>query len=157
MVSTYARATSNALILWFIKNSGKKTVKLVGKYVEIIPHPRSLDGPNAPSANELTRLGFSDVNTALASTIETLENIPAKGNIHKDIMKEIVGIREEITTMKEELRSEQVQIAKKIVKKSTSILFIQMTLLKRQLATTMQALEMASTLAIEGNMDTTPN
>ena len=32
---------------------------------------------------------------------------------------------------------------------------MQMTLLKRQLATTMQALEMASSSAIEGNMDTT--
>ena len=132
-------------------------MKLLGKYVEFTPHPRSLDGANAPSDSELTRLGFSDVNTALASTIETLENIPAKGNIHKDIMKEIVGIREEITTMKEELRSKQIQIAEKIVEKSTSTLFTQMTLLKRQLATTMQTLEMASSSAIEGNMDTTIN
>lgn len=139
------------------KKFGKKTVKLLGKYVEFTPHPRSLDGANAPSASELTRLGFSDVNTALASTIETLENIPAKGNLHKDIMKEIVGIREEMTTMKEELRSEQLQIAEKVVEKSTSTLFTQMTLLKRQLATTMQALEMASSSAIEGNMDTTTN
>jgi hypothetical protein len=137
------------------KKFGKKTVKLLGKYVEFTPHPRSLDGANAPSELELTRLGFSDVNNALASTIETLENIPAKGTVHKDIMKEIVGIREEITTMKEELRSEQQLVAEKAVEKSTSTLYTQMTLLKRQLATTMQALEMASSSAIEGNMDTT--
>ena len=140
---------------WCTKSSEKKTVKLLGKYVEFIPHPRSIDRANAPSALELTRLGFCDVNTALASTIETLENIPAKTNPHKEIMKEIVGIREEITNMKEELRSGQQQIAEKVVEKSTSTLFTQMILLKRQLATTMQALEMASSSAIEGNMDTT--
>ena len=97
------------------------------------------------------------MNTALANTIEALENIPAKGNPHKDIMREIVGIREEITTMKEELRGEQQQIAEKAAKKSTLTLNTQMTLLKRQLATTMQALDMtrASSSAIESNMDTT--
>jgi capsule polysaccharide export protein KpsE/RkpR len=70
-------------------------------------------------------------------------------------MKKIVGIREDITTMKEELRSDQQQIAEKAAEKSRSTLYTQMTLLKRQLATTMQALEMASSSAIEGNMDTT--
>jgi len=135
----------------------KKTVKLLGKHVEFTPHPRSLDGANAPNAIELNRLGFSDVNTALANTIEALENIPAKENPHKDLMREIVGIREEITTMKEELRSEQQQIAEKAAEKSTLALNTQMTLLKRQLATTIQALDMtrACSSAIESNMDTT--
>ena len=82
------------------KKFGKKTVKVLGKYVEFTLHPRSLDGANAPSELDLARLGFSDVNNALASTIETLENIQVKGNMHKDLMKEIVGIREKITTMK---------------------------------------------------------
>jgi len=97
------------------------------------------------------------VNTALANTIEALENIPAKENPHKDLMREIVGIREEITTMKEELRGEQQQIAEKAAEKSTLTLNTQMTLLKRQLATTMQALDMtrACSYAIESNMDTT--
>ena len=36
-----------------------------------------------------------------------------------------------MTTITEELRSEQVQIAEKIVEKSTSILFTQMILLNR--------------------------
>ena len=75
--------------------------------------------------------------------------------MYKDLMKEIVGIREKITTMKEELRSEQQQVAEKAVKKSTSTLHTEMILLKRQLVTTMQALEMASSSAIESNMDTT--
>jgi hypothetical protein len=139
------------------KTFTKKTVKFLGKHVEFTPHPKSLDGANAPTAAELTRLGFSDVNTALANTIEALENIPAKENSHKDLMKEIVGIREEISTMKEELRSEQQQIAKKAAERSTSTLNTQMTLLKRQLATTMQVLDMTRVVssAIESNMDTT--
>jgi hypothetical protein len=139
------------------KTFSKKTIKLLGKHVEFTPHPRSLDGANAPNAAELHRLGFSDVNTALANTIEALENIPAKENPHKDLMREIVGIREEITTMKEELRGEQQQIAEKAAEKSTLTLNTQMTLLKRQLATTMQALDMtrACSYAIESNMDTT--
>ena len=137
------------------KTFTKKSVKLLGKYVEFTPHPRSLDGANAPNESELIRLGFSDVYTALANTIEALENIPAKENTHKVLMKEISGIREEITTMKQELRSEQQLIAEKAAEKCTSTLNTQMTLLKRQLATTMQALEMASSSAIEGNMDTT--
>ena len=97
------------------KKFGKKMVKFFGKYVEYTPYTRSLDGANALSVLELTRLGFSDVNNALASTIKTFENILAKINMHKDLMKEIVGIREEITTMKEKLRSEQQQVAKKAV------------------------------------------
>jgi hypothetical protein len=139
------------------KKFAKKTVKLLGKHVEFTPHPRSLDGANAPNTAELTRLGFSDVNTALANTIEALENIPAKEQPHKDLMQEIVGIREEISTMKEELRSEQLQIAEKAAERSTSTLNAQMTLLKRQLTTTIQALDMtrATSSAIESNMDTT--
>ena len=133
----------------------KKTVKLFGKYVEFTPHSRSLDGVNAPNASEFIRLGFSDMNTALANIIEALDNIPAKENSHKVLMKKISGIQKEITTMKQELRSEQQLIAEKATEKCTSTLNTQMTLLKRQLATTMQALDMASSSAIEGNMDTT--
>ena len=66
-----------------------------------------------------------------------------------------MDIREEITTMKEKLRSDQQLVAEKAVEKSTSTLYTQITLLKQQLATTMQALEMASSSAIEGNIDTT--
>ena len=45
-----------------------------------------------------------------------------------------------MSTIKEDLRSEQKQIAERVVEKSSSSLNRQMTLLKRQLATTMQAL-----------------
>ena len=64
------------------------------------------------------------MNTALASTIKTLKNIFTKRNIHKDHTKDIVGIREEIITMKEVLRSEQQQIAENAVENPTSTLYI---------------------------------
>ena len=44
------------------------------KICRIHPHPKSLDGTNAPSQEELTRLGFSDVNITLANTVEALGN-----------------------------------------------------------------------------------
>ena len=56
----------------------RKSTKLLGKYVEFTAQLRSLDGANAPSEAELTKLGFSYVNTALANTIEAVENISTK-------------------------------------------------------------------------------
>jgi hypothetical protein len=56
----------------------KQNHPILGKYVEFSPHPKSLDGIDAPSTSELSRLGFADVNTALANTIQALENAPSK-------------------------------------------------------------------------------
>ena len=56
--------------------------------------------------------------------------------------------------MKEELRDEQQQIAKRVSTKLTSSLNTQMTLLKRQLAISMQYLDNISAYTtIDGNMD----
>jgi hypothetical protein len=52
----------------------KKTHKLQGKYVKFNPHPRSLDGSAAPSKLSMKELGFYDVNTALARTVEALKD-----------------------------------------------------------------------------------
>ena len=69
----------------------KKFVKqnhlILGKYIECSPYPINLDGINAPSAIELTRLGFSDVNNALANNIQALENAPSKGCTKADLGK----------------------------------------------------------------------
>jgi hypothetical protein len=69
----------------------KKYVKqyhpILGKYVEFSAHPKSLDGIDGPSASELARLDFSDVNTALANTIQALENAPSKGYTKADLSK----------------------------------------------------------------------
>jgi hypothetical protein len=55
----------------------KKTHKLYSKYVKFNPHPKSLDGSAAPTEETLKELGFYDVNTALASIVEALENATA--------------------------------------------------------------------------------
>jgi hypothetical protein len=54
-----------------------KSHKLQNKYVKFNPHPRSLNGTAAPSEASLKEMGFCDVNTALASTVEALENATA--------------------------------------------------------------------------------
>ena len=38
----------------------KQNAKILGKYVEFCPHPKSLDGVNAPKTEELVRLGFNN-------------------------------------------------------------------------------------------------
>ena len=47
----------------------KTFVQITTKYVEFISHRRNIDGANAPNAVELTRLGFSNMNIALANII----------------------------------------------------------------------------------------
>jgi hypothetical protein len=50
----------------------KQNHSIVGKYVEFSHDPKSLDDIDALYKIELTRLGFSDFNTALANTISSL-------------------------------------------------------------------------------------
>ena len=69
------------------KKFSKKNGKILGKYVEFSPHPKNLDGTNAPSNEELIRLGFQDVNTALANTVEAIENATSKGYNKVDLKK----------------------------------------------------------------------
>ena len=71
------------------KKFSKKNGKILGKYVEFSPHPKSLDGTNALSNEELVRLGFQDVNTALANTVEAIENATSKGYNKVDFEKMI--------------------------------------------------------------------
>ena len=63
----------------------KKNTKLLGKYIKFTPHPKSLDGINVPSQIELSRLGFSNVNTALSNMVEALENAPSKGLTRQEV------------------------------------------------------------------------
>ena len=94
----------------------------MGKYVEFTPHPKSLDGIDAPSAKELARLDFADVSTALANTIQALENAPSKGftkaylskMVEEAVNKGAVEIRKEIRTLKEEIVEEAKIYADKV-------------------------------------------
>jgi hypothetical protein len=146
----------------------KKYVKqnhlILGKYIEFFPHPRSLDGIDVPSPIELTRLGFSDVNTALANTIQAMENAPSKGYTKADLSKMVeeavnkgaVEIRKEMSLLKEEIVEEAKVYADKVQAESNRNSRIQITLLQKQMRITLETLQTdhSDTPEIEGNMDT---
>ena len=145
----------------------KKYVKqnhlILGKYVEFSPHPKSLDGIDAPSAIELARLGFADVNTALANTIQALENAPTKGYTKADMTKMVeeainkgaVEIRKEMSLLKEEIVEEARVYADKVQAESNRNSRIQIALLQKQMRIALETLQAdhPDTPEIEGNMD----
>ena len=131
--------------------------------MEFSPHPKSLDGIDAPSALELARLGFSDVNTALANTIQALENAPSKGYTKADLSKmveEAVNkganeIRKEISVLKGEIVEEAKIYTDKVQAESNRNSRVQIALLQKQMRLTLETLQAdhPDTLEIEGNMD----
>ena len=141
----------------------KQNIQILGKYVEFSPHPKSLDGIDAPSAIELARLGFSDVNTALANTIQALENAPHKGYTKADLNKmveEAVNkganeIRKEMSLLKGEIVEEAKVYADKVQAESNRNSRVQIALLQKQMRLTLETLQAdhPDTLEIEGNMD----
>ena len=141
----------------------KQNHLVLGKYIEFSPHPKSLDGIDAPSATELTRLGFSDVNTALANTVQALENAPSKGYTKADLGKMVeevinkgaIEIRKEMSILKEEIVEETKTYADKVQAESNRNLRIQMALLQKQMRITLETLQAdhPDTPEIEGNMD----
>ena len=88
-----------------------KTHKLQSKYIRFNPHPRSLDKTATPSEEMLHKWGFQDLNTALASMVEALENATAatpkqrtstKGEI-STLVKDAIAVGAQ--TLKEELKA----------------------------------------------------
>ena len=148
----------------FYKKYAKQNHPIIGKYVEFSPHPKSLDGIDALSPQELTRLGFANINTALPNTIQALENAPSKGYTKADLSKMVeeavnkraVVIRKEITILKEEILKETKIYADKVQAKSNRNLRIQIALLQKQMRIILETLQAdhPDTPEIEGNMDT---
>ena len=147
------------------KKFSKKNGKILDKYVEFSPHPKSLDGTNAPTNEELIRLGFQDVNTALANTVEAIENATSKGynklDLEKLVEKAVIqgteDIQKEMLTMKKDIVKEAREYADTVQAQASKTMGIQFSLLKKQLAATMQcidnAVERSKALALDGNMD----
>ena len=144
------------------KKFSKKNGKIL---VEFSPHPKSLDGTNAPSNEELIRLGFQDVNTALANTVEAIENATSKGYnkvdfekmIEKAVIQRTDDIRQEMVTLKKDIVKEAREYADNVQAQASKTMGIQLSLLKKQLVATMQCIDSAAerseALAIDGNMD----
>ena len=147
------------------KKFSKKNGKILGKCVEFSTHPKSLDGTNAPSNEELVTLGFQDVNTALANTVEAIENATSKGynkvDFEKMIEKVVIqgtnDIRQEMIILKKDIVKEAQEYANNVQAQASKTMGIQLSLLKKQLAATMQCIDSAANrseaLAIDGNMD----
>lgn len=131
--------------------------------MEFSPHPKSLDGTDAPSAKELARLGFDDVHTALANTIQALENAPSKGYTKADLSKlveeavnkGVVEIRKEMSLLKGKIVEEAKMYADKVQEESNRNSRIQIALLQKQMRITLETLQAdhPDTPEIEGNMD----
>ena len=147
------------------KKFSKKNEKILSKYVEFSPHPKSLDGTNAPTIEKLVRLGFQDVNTTLANTVEAIENATSKGYnkvdfekmVEKVVIQGTEDIRKEMVTMKKDIVKEAREYADNVQAQASKTMGIQLSLLKKQLTTTMQCIDSATerseALAIDGNMD----
>ena len=119
----------------------KKNTKLLGKYIEFTPHPKSLDGINAPSPTELTKLGFSDVNTALASTVEALENAPSNGLTRQEVRKMVEG---ESAKLREEMIEREENAYRRgtiYTDNSMKSIATQLKIFKKQLLTTVDYIE----------------
>jgi hypothetical protein len=100
-----------------------KTHKLQNKYIKFNPHPRSLNGSAAPSEESLKELGFCDVNTALASTVEALEFATAatrKSGVPKDEISALLkdAIAEGNQTLKQELKVDMQNMRENILAES---------------------------------------
>lgn len=125
-----------------------------------------MDGINAPSAKELIRFGFTDVNTALANTIEALKNASTEDYTKKGLIKMVEcmvnkgtsKIRNEIKLMKMEIVKEAKVHADTVQEQVSKKMKVELALLKKQLKTTMDCIQDMpirdlDILAIEGNMD----
>jgi hypothetical protein len=67
-----------------------KTIPILGSYVEFTPHPKSLEGSAPPTEEQLKKFGFCDNNTALANTIEALENRTSSSNLTREDIEAIM-------------------------------------------------------------------
>ena len=125
----------------------KKSHKICNKYVEFSPHPKSLDEISKPSNNELIRLEFNDVTTALVNTAEAMENVSCKtlgkNNINK-IIEEAVAkytaiVRTEMQTMETRLTTQTKNFATYAADTVAKVVKNKMTTLRQTLTKTMAA------------------
>ena len=119
----------------------KKNAKLLDKYVEFTPNPKSLDGINAPSQTELTKLGFLDINTALASTVEALENAPSNGLTRQEVKRMLEGESAKLLEEMAEREENAYRRGTTYTDKSMKSITAQLKIFKKQLFTTVDYIE----------------
>ena len=123
-----------------------KSIKILGHYVEFVPHPKSLNGKFKPSHEELARLGFADIHTALADTVENLHISPTGETYSKKDVDKLLAaakneVRKEMVTMKDVITTEMKIFTEKVVEESSLSFRQEMRILREQLRVTMTAMD----------------
>ena len=145
-----------------------KTVEIFGKHVSFTPHPKSLQGAIPPTKEEQEKLGFCDISTAIADTLEATRNAPqSKGKnmitrddfdalvetaIDKRNEKLIIELKTELTAemqkemgeFKKEVSLEADTREERITRNLTTHVKNQLTEIRKQLALTSQAVDMTT-------------
>ena len=142
-----------------------KTVEIFGKHVNFAPHPKSLQGAIPPTKEEQEKLGFCDISTAIADTLEATCNAPqSKGKasmITHDELDALMGnaidkrhdqlklelktelsaeLHKEMGELKKEVALEADTREERITRNLTTHVKQQLTEIKKQLTLTSQAL-----------------
>jgi hypothetical protein len=99
-----------------------KTFKIFDQHVSFTPHPRSLAGSMPPSKEEKEKLGFCDINTAMANTLAAIQNAPAsKDALGKEEIIAIVGdaVTKGNRKLKTEIQGEMKTMKNNIIKETS--------------------------------------
>ena len=146
-----------------------KTVEIFGKHVSFVPHPKSLQGAIPPTKEEQEKLGFCDISTAIADTLEATRNAPqnkGKGTMltHNDLdtlvetaldkrneqlklelKTELTAeIQKEIGELKKEVSLEAEVREERITRNLTTHVKLQLEEIRKQLTLTSQAVNMTT-------------
>ena len=106
------------------KHFVRKSIKILGHYVKFVSHPKSLNGKFKPNHEELVRLGFADIHTALADTVENLQ-MSTMGETYnkKDVDKLLATakneVKKEMVTMKDIITTKTKIFMEKTVEESS--------------------------------------
>ena len=112
------------------------------------PYSKSLDGSNKPSMEELARLGFNDVNTAVAGALVSIENV-----IHSDTRVTLAQLKKEMKSMKSEIVEEAKNYADMVQAQTEKSFTTKMQKLRASIITTIQAAEETEQKGTSSTMD----
>ena len=139
-----------------------KTVEIFGKHVNFAPHPKSLQGGIPPTKEEQEKLGFCDISTAIADTLEATRNAPQSKGKASIITHDELGalldkrndklklelkteftaeLHKEMGALKKEVALEADGREEKITLNLTTHVKLQLAEIKKQLTLTSQALD----------------
>ena len=145
-----------------------KTIEIFGKHVTFAPHPKSLQGAIPPTKEEQEKLGFCDISTAIADTLEATRNAPqhkGKNMITRDDLDALVEtaidkrndqlkfeLKTEITAelqremgeFKKEVTLEANVREERITQNLTNHVKLQLAEIRKQLTLTSQAVDMST-------------